>query len=130
MFKGHGLTASVLSEALNRAIEQTHGGERAYAYLIDYTDTWAVFRVYSSKTKPRMLQQDYEVSGNEAKMTGDPIEVIGKVVYEPVKTEDPKTVSADGTDSKSVPSAEMSSALAEAHAVLAQSEAVLAFSDR
>jgi hypothetical protein len=130
MFKGHGLTASVLSEALNRAIEEAHGGERSYAYLIDYTDTWAVFRVYSMKTPARMLQQDYEVTGNEAKLTGDAVEVVGKVVYEPVKTEDPKTVSAEGADTKSASSADMSSALAEARAVIAQSETAMALSDR
>lgn len=133
MFKGHGLTASVLSEALNKAIEEAHGGERSYAYLVDYTDTWAVFRVYSVRQSARMLQQDYEVTGNEAKMTGDAVEVVGKVVYEPVKSEDPKAASAEGADTKSfesASSADMSSALAEARSVLAQSETVLALSDR
>ena len=130
MFKGHGLTASVLSQALDRAIEEAHGGERTYAYLVDYTDEWAVFRVYSSKVGARMLQQGYEVSGNEAKMTGDATEVVAKVVYEPIKSEDPKTVSAEGADTKSASSADMSSALAEARAVIAQSETAMALSDR
>jgi len=133
MFKGHGLTASVLSEALNRAIEQAHGGERSYAYLIDYTDEWAVFRVYSSKTGPRMLQQNYEVTGNEAKMTGDAIEVVAKVVYEPVKSDDgksaPKPDSAGTADSKSAVPADEASALAMAHAALADAETALALVD-
>lgn len=131
MFKGHGLTASVLSEALNRAIEETHGGERAYAYLIDYTDEWAVFRVYSAKTPTRMLQQSYEVSGNEVKMTGDATEVVAKVVYEPVKSEDssaPKSAPA-GRSEKSAPPADAASVLAHARSVAASAETTLALLD-
>lgn len=129
-FKGHGLTASVLSQAIEKAIEETHGGERVYTYLVDYTDAWAVFRVYSMKTPARMLQQDYEVSGNEAKMTGDAIEVVAKVVYEPVKNDSsaPKTAPADRPD-QTAPSAAAASVLAQARSVLASAEATLATLD-
>jgi len=128
LFKGHGLTASVLSQAIERAIEEKHGGERVYTFLRDYTDEWAVFTIYSMNVPSRMLQQTYEVKGNEATMTGDPIEVVAKVVYEPVKNDEetPKSVTADAPDTKSAPSAETASALAQARLVVAQATATLA----
>lgn len=137
MFKGHGLTASVLSLAIEKAIEEAHGGERVYTFLRDYTDEWAVFSVYSMKTPNRMLQQNYEVTGNEAKMTGDAVEVIAKVVYEPVKNDDGKTApkpvpaeTADSATQKSAVSADDgASALAMAHAALADAEVALALVD-
>jgi hypothetical protein len=127
MFKGHGLTASVLSQAIERAIEEKHGGERVYTYLRDYTDEWAVFSVYSMNVPTRMLQQTYEVKGNEATMTGDPIEVVAKVVYEPVKNdEETRTAPTSETVEKTAPDAETVAALAQARLVVAQASATLA----
>ena len=129
MFKGHGLTASVLSQALEKAIEEEHGGERVYTFLRDYTDDWAVFTVYSMKSPDRMLQQNYAVTGNEAKMSGDATEVVAKVVYEPVKNDSstPDKATADRSE-KSAPSPDAASALAQARSAVASAEVALALS--
>lgn len=128
-YKGHGLTATVLSNAIDRAIEDKHGGERVYTSLRDYTDEWCVFRVYSMQTPTRMLQQPYSVKGNEVELTGDAIEVIEKTIYEPVKNEEtPKSATAGRPDS-SAPPADAASALVVARAAIAQATAVLALTD-
>lgn len=129
-FKGHGMTASLLSAAIEKAIEDKHGGERVYTSLRDYTDEWAVFGVYSMQTPHRLLKQTYSVTGNEATMTGDAVEVVAKVVYEPVKTDTaPKSAPVDRPDS-SAPSTDTPSALVSAKSALALAEATLALSDR
>lgn len=130
MFKGHGMTARDLSTAVERAVEEAHGGERVYTYLRDYTDEWAVFGVYSVQAPDRLLKQSYSVSGDVASMTGDPVEVIARTVYDEVKTDTtPKNAPADRSDT-SAPSAAASSALVSARSALALAEATLALSSR
>lgn len=125
MYKGHGMTASVLANAIERAVEEQHGGERVYVSLRDYTDEWCVFKVYSMQTPDRMLQQTYSVSGNVVTLTNDATEVYAKVVYEPVNSETPKSVTAGRPDS-SAPPADTASALVAARSAIAQATATLA----
>jgi HK97 family phage prohead protease len=131
MFKGHGMAASELSAAISKAIEDVHGGERVYTSLRDYTDEYAIFYVYSYQTGDRLLKQSYEVTGNKATMSGDPIEVVAKVVYEPLSTEDTETRTAPTSETveKTAPDAETVEALAQARLVVAQASATLALID-
>ena len=130
MFKGHGMTARDLSRAVERAVEEAHGGERVYVSLRDYTDEWAVFSLYSGMAPDRMLKQPYSVSGDVATMTGDPVEVVARTVYDEVQTDNaPKSATAGRSDS-SAPPAAAPSALSSAKSALALAEAALALSAR
>lgn len=66
---------------LRSAVRDTHGTGDRYAWLQDFDDTYVYFEQDS-----RTYRQDYALTGVNAALSGDPVEVRRRTEYDPVKT--------------------------------------------
>ena len=74
------LTASVLRTELNKAV---HAATGQYCYVEDWSEEKS-YLIYSTE-KGGLYTQSYAIKGNEVTLKGEPVEVIMKRTYEPVK---------------------------------------------
>ena len=86
-----GGTVDDLRRQLDGVVKLAHPD--AYAYIMDFTDTWVVYEVNpkNSPARTTIYRQDYVSFGNALALSGDPVAVRPRTVYEPV----PTTVPAD-----------------------------------
>lgn len=92
--KGHGLSATNLRTILQDALSAAREHDGCYPWLRDYSDDWVVFEEWDGD-RSVVYQQSYVIDGNVASLTGDPIEVLAVVQYEPLTT--------DSTDAPAAP---------------------------
>ncbi len=92
--KGHGLSASNLRTILQSAVSEAHP-RSAWPWVRDYSDEWVVFELYDDTDTPVVYRQTYSVDGNAAALTGDPVEVVALVDYQPKSSTDAPATPAD-----------------------------------
>lgn len=66
---------------LRSAVRDTHGTGDRYAWLQDFDDTYVYFEQDS-----RTYRQEYALTGVNATLSGEPVEVRRRTEYDPVKT--------------------------------------------
>lgn len=116
-----GMSASDLSDALNQAVEKTHGGDRHWVWVRDYGDDWVVFSADGIEPAG-LFRQSYSVTDGVVNLDGETEAVRSRTVYEPLPT-------TDSTPKSAATSAATSSASAVTRA-LAEGDAALALSER
>jgi hypothetical protein len=80
-------TANDVRDALNTAVDDTHGGEEIYTWVRDYDpDKGLVYFEVSGNVEPRgTFQQTYTVAADgSATLTGERVEVTPRTEYVPV----------------------------------------------
>lgn len=89
-----GHTADTLRTALADAVKDTHGGEKTWTWIQDFTDTAVYFRV-ESETDGALYQQAYTASTDGAiTLAGDRVEVRAETTYAPVAQQATETAPA------------------------------------
>ena len=89
MAEAAGITAMQLRCALCRAVETTYGGTGIWAEVCDWDDTSVVFRLCSTGGDSQLFKQGYSLVGQQVRLTGQPVEVVARTIYEPVNASAP-----------------------------------------
>lgn len=87
-------TTEETRQVIDRAVQAAHGGPNRYAWVQDYDpDTSTVWYVAGTAASGGQAtwQQSYTLTAGTAELTGTPVEVRPRTVYEPVATTTPTT---------------------------------------
>lgn len=101
--RSYGQTANVLATAAST----TFGGNRRYVYLDNVFDDTIVFRVCSyADDLPRteaLYQVSYVIDDADRVTFGQPVEVVARIVYEPIAPPDPAALSEAAIQGEIIP---------------------------
>lgn len=86
-------------QALHDAVRTQYSGPGLYAYVEDVFEANLVFRLNSyngeGPNESALYQVDYSIDANDRVTLGDPVEVLKRVVYEPMES-DPEPMQESG----------------------------------